>query len=68
MKLYQWFLAVMASFLAVITPKVAMAAIDVSEVVKEIGSAKEPMISVGSAVLGLVVVALLFMMVRRVMR
>lgn len=68
MKLYQWFLAVMASLMAVLTPTVAMAAIDVSEIVTEIGGAKDPMISVGSAVLGLVVVALLFMMVRRVMR
>ena len=67
-KCAQWFLGVMAALYAVLAPAVAQAAIDVTAVTGEIEGNKESMISVGSAMLGLVVIAVLFVMVRRVMR
>lgn len=68
MKYFKWFLGLMAALYAVLAPAIAQAAVDVTAVTGEIEGNKESMISVGSAMLGLVVISVLFVMVRRVMR
>lgn len=68
MKLFHWFVGAMAALYALIAPAIAQAAVDVAPLVAEIEANKDPMISVGTAMLGLVVVVVLFMMVRRVLR
>lgn len=68
MKLFHWFVGAMVALYALIAPAIAQAAVDVAPLVAEIEANKDPMISVGTAMLGLVVVVVLFMMVRRVLR
>lgn len=68
MKFYQWFLGMMAAIAAIIVPSVASAAVDTAAIVTEIEGNEASMTSVGMAMLGLVVIVVLFTMVRRVLK
>ena len=68
MKLYQLFVGMMAAIAAIIFPSVASAAVDTTAIVTEIKGNESGMTSVGMAMLGLVVIVVLFTMVRRVLK
>lgn len=68
MKFYQWVVGMMVAISAIIVPSVASAAVDTAELVTSIEGNEAGMTSVGMAMLGLVVVVVLFTMVRRVLK
>lgn len=68
MKFYQWVIGMMVAISAIVVPSVASAAVDTAEIVTSIEGNEAGMTSVGMAMLGLVVVVVLFTMVRRVLK
>lgn len=68
MKFYQWVVGMMVAISAIVVPSVASAAVDTAELVTAIEGNEAGMTSVGMAMLGLVVVVVLFTMVRRVLK
>ncbi|SJN27198.1 major capsid protein [Psychrobacter sp. JB385] len=69
MKLYRWFVGLAVALYAMLAPVLAQAeAIDVTNIIGEIDGNKAPMMSTGTAMLGLTVLVVLIGMVRRVLK